>query len=415
MPRRLASLLLATGALAAGCGSADAAPRPWPLDRLELGLMDAEGGAAALADAMPLGLRYHYLAGGVNTGNPWQDWGRGDGRFVTDYVDESRAAGMVPVFTYYELRQSQPGAGEGDEATAFLRNLGSRSTMRAYFGNLRLLFERLGAAAGPVVLHVEPDLWGFVQQRRGDDASAVRARVASTGVPDLKGLPNTVRGVAQAIVRLRNRHAPRVVLGYALSIWGTNKDIAISNEPPGAVDALARRSVRFHRSLRAPFDVVFAEFTDRTSGYRQVRDGASAAEAWWDRDDFTRHARFLRRVRAGTRRPVVLWQIPLGNTVMRTLDNRPHHYQDNRVQWLLDPANRYRKLRAYRDAGVVALLFGPGQGDDTHAVDRAGDGVTNPAPITGNRRRATHADDDGGFFRARARAYARHGALSLRR
>ncbi|UUY06047.1 hypothetical protein LRS13_11185 [Svornostia abyssi] len=287
--------------------------------------------------------------------------------------------------------------------------------MRAYFDDLLFLFQRLERAGGPVVLHVEPDLWGYVQQHRGDDADDAYAAVSASGMAELRGLPNTVSGLARAIVRLRNRHAPKVVLGYALSIWGTDKDIAISNESFASVDALSQRSVRFYRSLGAPFDAVFAEFTDRTSGYRQIRDGVPAAEAWWDRTDFARHVRFLRRVSTGVRLPLVLWQIPLGNTLMRTLNNAPHHYQDNRVQWLLDPANGYRKLRSYRDAGVVALLFGPGQGDDTHAADRARDGVTNPAPITGNRRRATSADDDGGYFRNRARAYARRGPLSLRR
>ncbi len=416
MHARATLACLTASLLLAGCSDASrsqaAAPK-WPLPRLELGLMDVEGGAAKLAESAPLKLRYHYLAGGVNTSDPWTRWGRGDGRFVDDYVTESRAAGMVPVFTYYELRQSLPGGNLSDEQEAIHTNLRDTGTMRAYLENLRVLFDHLGEVGGPAVVHVEPDLWGYVQQRSGDDARKAHAQVAATGVDGTDGLPDTVAGLAQAVKALRDELAPEVVLGYGLSIWGTNKDIVISDESAASVDALSARSVRFYRSLGTRFDTVFGELSDRTSGYAQNRSGAGP-EAWWDSADFARHLRFMRRVHEGTKRPIALWQIPLGNTVMRSSDNSVRHYQDNRVQWFLSPAHQYRKLRAYRDAGVVALLFGPGQGDDTHADDDAGDGVTNPAPVTGNRRVATSADDDGGLFKQRVRAYGKRGPLKLK-
>lgn len=398
-------------------GSSPAAQRAatssaWPLNRMALGLMDGEGGAADLARRGSVDVRYQYLAGGVNTANPWPSWGRGDGRFVSDYVADSVTEGFLPVFSFYELRQSLPGASEPDEAKADLDNLRNATTMRAYFENVRFLMQRLGEQDVPVVVHVEPDLWGYAQQRRGDDPAATKAEVAGSGVAELKGLSNDLPGFARAWERLRDRYAPKVVLGYALSIWGTNKDIAISNEPDAAVDQLAGRAARFARAAAPGFEVVFAEFNDRTAGYAQAR--GAGPEAWWDAADFRRHVRFLRGVHTIDRRPIVLWQIPLGNTVMRSMNNTPRHYQDNRVQWLLSPRDNYAHLRSYRAAGAVAFLFGSGQGDDTHASDAAGDGVTNPRPITGNRRRATSADDDGGYFHQRARAYRRSGLLALR-
>jgi hypothetical protein len=413
-----ASAALLAGILASPAGrppvavvAASASPA-WPLDRLAIGLLDGEGGAADLARRGSVNARYQYLAGGVNTKNPWPAWGRGDGRFVSDYVAESREAGLLPVFTFYEIRQSLPGASERDEAKAVLDNLRNATTMRAYFENVRLLMQRLGAQDASAVVHVEPDLWGYAQQSRGDDPRATRAAISTSGVSELAGLPDDLAGFARAWERLRDRYAPNVVLGYALSIWGTNKDIAISNEPDAAVDHLAGRAARFARAAAPGFEVVFGEFNDRTSGYARAR--GAGPEAWWDAADFRRHARFLRTVNAQDRRAIVLWQIPLGNTVMRSMDNTPRHYQDNRVQWLLSPRGRYEHLRSYRAAGAVAVLFGSGQGDDTHASDAAGDGVTNPAPINGNRRRATNADDDGGYFHDRARAYQRAGPLRLR-
>ena len=91
---------------------------------------------------------------------------------------------------------------------------------------------------------------------------------------------------------------------------------------------------------------------------------------------------------------------------MRAMDNTWGHYQDNRVQWLLGPKGGAH-LKRYAHAGVRALLFGGGADGTTCACDAQGDGVTNPAPINGNTRRSLSADDDGGYFKSRARAYYR--------
>jgi hypothetical protein len=101
-----------------------------------------------------------------------------------------------------------------------------------------------------------------------------------------------------------------------------------------------------------------------------------------------------------------MWQIPLGNTLMRAMNNTWGHFQDNRVQTLIGQRKR-TWLKRYRAAGVIALLFGGGADGTTCACDARGDGRTNPAPINGNRRRSLNADDDGGYFKARARAYAK--------
>jgi len=108
---------------------------------------------------------------------------------------------------------------------------------------------------------------------------------------------------------------------------------------------------------------------------------------------------------------MVLWQIPLGNTKMRAMDDSWGHYQDNHVQWWLDDTTGH--LAATVAAGVVALLFGGGAGGTTSAFDDQGDGVTNPAPIDGNTRASYNADDDGGYFRHQTNAYYAAGAMTL--
>jgi hypothetical protein len=250
------------------------------------------------------------------------------------------------------------------------------------------------------------------QAASGDDAASVPAAVASTGDGDLTGLPNTAAGFARAVVRLRDRYAPNVVLGYHLSVWGTKVDIALQNPSNRRVDRLARRSARFFRSLGARFDVTFAEFSDRDAGFKQHVYGDGGA-SWWNAADFSRDIRFDRGYSRAARQRIVKWQIPLGNTLMRAMDDSWGHYRDNRVQWLLGDGGRARLAR-YRRAGVVALLFGGGAEGTTCACDATGDGVTDPPAHGTNRRRSLSADDDGGYFRSRVRRYVRRGALRLR-
>src|SRR3954468_4360629 len=237
---------------------------------LGIGLTDGPGGAKALRKSAPFTYRYQYLAGGVNTGDGWPTWNP-NGSFATMYARESFDARLTPVFTLYTIRQSLPGRDDGDEARADLSNLANAATMRDWYANARLLFKRAGAfKKRRVIVHVEPDLWGYVQQAAArDDARKVRAAVSSSGDPDMKGLPNNVSGFARGVVRMRNRYARNVRLGYHLSVWGTKTDIALQDPPDKRVDALGHRAARFYRSLRARFDMTFAEFDDRDSGFNQ--------------------------------------------------------------------------------------------------------------------------------------------------
>ena len=77
-------------------------PSAWPSTHLEIGLVDSPGGAAALHGSGTYKFRYQYLCGGVNTGSGWSTW-NSNAKFADYYVDESAAAGITPVFIYYQL------------------------------------------------------------------------------------------------------------------------------------------------------------------------------------------------------------------------------------------------------------------------------------------------------------------------
>jgi hypothetical protein len=404
------TLFVAPGRGPKAAEAAGTLPAGWP-STLQIGTTSGPGGASGDKAVAPYGFRYQYLAGGANTGNGWANWNT-NGEFVTYYIQDSVANGITPVFTYYQIFQSSPGT-SGGESNAVIANLGNSSTMTAYWNDMKLFFQRAGAFPNNrVVFHVEPDMWGYAQQRAtGDNAGTVPARVGSTGLSELAGLPDNLSGFARAVVKLRDTYAPNVTLGYHVSIWGTGVDIQWSQTNDATTTQLATRAGNFYNSLGANFDVAFAEFSDRDAGFKQAIYGDGGV-SWFDSDDFARHALFLKSFSNTAQKRIVLWQIPQGNTKMRAMNNTWNHYQDNRVEWLLDDPGRSH-LAAYIDAGVIAFFFGRGDDGATCACDANGDGVTNPAAISGNTLTSLNADDDGGFYKQKVAAYYQQGAMSL--
>jgi len=374
------------GAAGAGSAKLPALPKSWPRT-LQLGLADSPGGAAALHRAAPFGFRYQYLAGGVNTGQGWSTWNP-NGTFASMYVDDSWRHGEIPVLTYYMLLQSKPGG--GDEAHADLLNMQNAETMSSYWNDVRLLFSRVHGVK-PVVVHVEPDLWGYLEQANAVDLASA---------------------FAQQWVKLRDQLAPNVILAYHMSGWGTKHDIVYEDPSDATVRAYASQSAAFYRSLHARFDIAFEDFSDRDAGFYAKISGNP--NTWFKPADFHRHLLYAKTFVALAGVWMVAWQIPLGNTLMRAENNSWDHFQDNRVQWLIGDGSRAR-LSQYVAAGFAGFLFGRGADGPTCACDAAKDGVTNPAPINGNTRPSLSADDDGGYFKAQARGYYRAGALPLPR
>jgi hypothetical protein len=142
-----------------------------------------------------------------------------------------------------------------------------------------------------------------------------------------------------------------MLLAWHLSVWGTGVDPTYSKPSPAQMDALAARSAAFYESLHAHFDLVFNDVTNRDAGFYQYVEHNS--RTWWGPADFRRLNVYLAGFTRRTHTPVVLWQLPLGDT---RLDDTWGRYRDNRLQWWLDDPSGPR-LRATRDAGVIGLLF----------------------------------------------------------
>lgn len=385
-------------------------PAGWPSSNLELGIFSAPGEAAQAKAMANFAFRYQYLAGGVNTGNGWANWNP-NGAFVTYYVQDSIDNNITPVFSYYMLCQSAPNNCT-DEYNGDYTNLNNVSTMTAFYNDLKLFYQRAGAfPTHKVILQFEPDLWGYLQKHStSDNATTVSAAVASTGLSELAGLPNTAAGFAKAAIHLRDLYAPNVLVAYHLSMWGTGVDPQYSKPDDSTTISLATRSAAFFNSLGANFDLSFADNIDRDAAFYQYQYGNTGQ--YWATSDYNRNVLYLSTYSQAINKRVVLWQLPFGNTKMRAENNTWDHYQDNHVETLLGDSNR-TMLQAYVNAGVIAFLFGRGSDGNTNAADSAGDGVTNPAAINGNTGVSLSADDDGGYFKQQADLYYSTGTIGL--
>ncbi|HVH63909.1 MAG TPA: hypothetical protein VNA65_09930, partial [Candidatus Dormibacteraeota bacterium] len=387
-----------------------------PQDRLHFGVGNSGDLNWMLGTGVPWRYRYAYLAGGVNTSKPWQNWNSPTGAYATNYMNDSGNNGFIPVFTYYEMLQSLPSTGANESDRDF-SNLNNTGTMNAYYSNFKLLMQLAGAYGKPVVVHVEPDLWGYLEQRaNGGDASTLTASVASSNLPEASGLPNTAQGFAWTLLKLRDMYGPNAILALHASLWGSGIDIGSDTNPGVNAAGEADKQAAFLNSAGitsnpygSTWDLVFNDVDDHDAGWweAQGQDNASFTH-WWDPTNttfpnFARYLSWVGELHAKTARSQVVWQVPVGNQYYLTMNNTNGHFQDNVGAYFISHATDLY------NAGLIAVLFGSGNQYQTDYTDAMGDGITNGngSPITDtlgycnqcNTHTSTVADDDGGFLR----------------
>ncbi|HET7467624.1 MAG TPA: alkaline phosphatase family protein [Candidatus Dormibacteraeota bacterium] len=388
-----------------------------PQDMLHFGLANQPTDLSWMTSSgVPWRYRYQYLSAGVNTGSGWETWDSPAGQFATLYMSASAASGYIPVFSYYELLQSSPSTGT-NESDRDYSNLNNTGTMAAYYANFKLLMQKAGAFNSTVVVHVEPDLWGYLEQRAaGGAASTVSASVASSGFAEAAGLPNTAQGFAFELLKLRDTYAPKTVLAIHASPWGSGVDIASDRRSSVSATAEADTTAAFLNSAGvasnpygSTWDLVFNDIDDHDAGWweQQGADNASFTH-WWDPSNvnlpnFSRYLAWVAELHARTARPQVVWQVPVGNQYYTTMNNTCGHYQDNVGPYFIAHAS------SLYSAGLIAVLFGAGNSCQTNNTDVQHDGVTNNngLPTTDlagycnacNTHASTVSDDDGGYLR----------------
>ena len=397
-----------------------------------LGVAAGLGDAWMPSSAIAWDYRFQYLAGGVDTNSGWETWNP-NGTFPLNYAQESAAHGYLPVFPYYELFQSNGACSGCDENQKDLSNLNNPGLMAAYYRNFALLMKRLGPGTydtipgygKTAIVNVEPDfVGGYAVQAvnhnarcfgfctgQGNDPNLLKSAVASSGVADVADYPDTYAGFTRALAHVRDLYAPNVLLGFEVSPWATGRDIGLDADPNTNVPALGQQVGTF-LARAGPHDLLFNDPLDRDAGQYQARFGENR---WWDRDNlrlpnFWRWETYLAATsQADNGKPILLWQVPVGNQYFQTENNTDGHYQDNRVEYI------FSHVQELIDVGIIGALFAPGNAGSTSYGDARDDGVTNPPSICNsdgsssgpicNDHASTVADDDGGLLRLLAEQY----------
>jgi len=397
---------------------------------------------------VPWDYAYQYLAGGVNTGGGWETWNAG-AQFPLYYAQGAASHNYIPVFSYYELLQSNGSCGSCGESQKDLSNLNNAATMASYYQNFALLMKRLGSGtydgiAGfgkTAIVHVEPDLSGYAEQAvldnatcsgyctgQGNDPTLLKAAVKVSGYSDVTAYPDTYQGFNQALLHLRDLYAPNVLLAFHVSTWATTKDVGSDTSTTLDATALGQEAGSFAAQsgtaampgVTSTYDLLFNDVANRDAGYS--KSVYNDPNAWWDKmnvafPNFHRWESYIDAVHATAGRPVIVWQIPLGNQYFDTENNTNGHYQDNRAEYF------FGHMDELAQAGVIGLLFGTGIRGSTVYNDGMNDGVTNPTGFCTsdgvssgqvcNNHISSVSDDDGGYLRMAGQQYYAGGGYPL--
>jgi hypothetical protein len=346
---------------------------------------------------------------------PNRDWSHNPDEVPpAKFIRNAHAHGLMPYLLYFEVQI----VGEYKNPAEYsvqedLKILEDTAKMRMYWNNVKKFLKAVGSADEPAALSLESSFWSLLEQQQGFvglQPDAISVKVASTGVPELAHLNDTLVGFVDAWRILRDRYAPQAILVYPFAPYGADNVSLPKDTPPRSVLlSSAEHSAQWFERI-SPDTFQMAAFSLDDTEYGQDPN----PELNWTDAKKELALQYIRRWTSLTRIPVVWESTPVGNTIYRTIDNKPYHWSDTWAQWLL--RDGARNLVRSRDAGVIGVYFGVTSGlhdpsSETCPCDAAHDGITN-----GGRRGliSTSPDDDGGYIAAQMGALARRGGLPLR-
>jgi hypothetical protein len=331
----------------------------------------------ATAGSAPFDVRYVYLAGGALADTPctscascnaswwgcWQGTRETPGRYVTNLIDacegatwQSSARPQIPAFTYYQFLHAS-GATEGDgEVSAF----NDAAIVGRYLNDFRFLLQTIGLHVA--IVHVEPDLWGYVRNRSGDPTT-VPAKVREANPTDCADAEQSAAGLATCMIAMTRTYAPNAKIGLHVSPWtGMNNASTRFNMANETSKAAA-----FMKGLGAnKGDYLVTDPSDRDAAYYEI---IKKENRWWDATNatlpnFTQAFAWTKGVAEQVGRPMIQWQVPVGNMAQGNTDT---HWKDNRLDYF------FAHMDEVAASHTVMLLFGSGM-----------DGMTTPETDGGN-------------------------------
>ena len=330
---------------------------------------------------VPWDVQYRYFTKGWV--NNW-GWGNYDGTFAYNFFTKASGDGFLPAVQYYQMVSEQPWP---NDESKFVAKLQTASTMKSYFSDFILFMKNVKNFGKPVLVLMEGDGFGFCQiQSNGN--SSLYAAISDSGVPELQGLPNTVYGFGLALLKIRQATgATNAYMGIHISGWATLKDLfyaSVTDPMQPEIDLIYNFLLPFglnkNNVVGDEFDFMVTDPLDRDSDFYRLTMNQNR---WWDAADsasinsqsFNRHIEYIRLFNQKSGKKFILWQIPLGNSNSKNVDNSNNNiagegYKDNRPEYFFgDGGNGICHCRKYAEAGVYALLFGRGEGRQSNYVN----------------------------------------------
>ena len=241
------------------------------------------------------------------------------------------------VFTWYSLRDLGDLAGLND-GTDEVKVINRADLLTRYLNDYRFFLQKIGTSRD--LIDLEPDFWGFA--RALGNLHQVPAQVKSANPTDCGAQENSASGLAQCLVAMARKYAPNAGVGLHLSCFDWQTDVKKCQSDYLDLGAQAA-------------DFLVSDITDRDAGWYALPEHGGLNTFWTDQKAATALS-FYRTMSETVGKPVVLWQIPVGNMAQ---NNTPDHYQDDKVDWL------FSHLSQVADAHVAALLFGAGWQEQT--------------------------------------------------
>ncbi|WP_338058747.1 RICIN domain-containing protein [Streptomyces griseofuscus] len=252
------------------------------------------------------------------------------------------------LWTWYSLRDLGDAAGQGDgpgEVVAINRV----DLLTRYMNDYRFFLQKIGNSND--MIDLEPDFWGYV--RSLGDPHKVAAQVSAANPADCGSQENSAAGLSRCLISMAHKYAPHTAVGLHLTCWDWQ------NNTQGCVKDYA--------SLGAQnADLLVTDVSDRDAGwYAQPAHGGR--NTFWTGQQAAAALRFYKTMAESVGKPVVLWQIPVGNMAQ---NNTLNHYKDDKVDWF------FAHMDQVANAHIVGLLFGPGQQEQT-SVETDGGNLIN--------------------------------------
>ncbi len=317
--------------------------------------------------------------------------------FIMDCQSIANGKQVIPWITFYNIAQSYPALYQNinvtpptpnDPADATIINAEIPATMLGYYKLFKWTMQRCATYAPyPIVVQLEPDGWTYMLTNGPytiDPATgwihifhpeSAPVCVASSGLPELSDLPNTLIGYAKGLKRLRDMYAPNNVL-LCTNPSGWDYQYSMSGSKMGA----------YWSQMCSDWDLADFEFGDRDQGCSGnppfTASGGAANEGCGVCGTYANAEQWISQFHAASGLYVLMWQVACGNTYYTSCNQTTGHYCDNHIQHLLESyATNTSFMDAYIASGCIGWMFNAGQGFQTHVYDELNDGVTNPAAI----------------------------------